>query len=96
MKGSKQKCENYRTISLISHSSKIMLNIILNRLKHYTEDFISEEQDGFRTGRSTSEQIFNLRVISENILSIVNHYINFSLISKKRLIEYGTTRYGQQ
>ena len=27
-KGSKQKCENYRTISLISHSSKIMLKII--------------------------------------------------------------------
>ena len=64
-KGSKQKCENYRTISLISHSSKIMLKIILNRLKHYTEEFISEEQAGFRTVRSTSEQIFNLRVISE-------------------------------
>ena len=64
-KGCKQKCENYRTISLISHYSKIMLNIILNRLKHYTEEFISEEQAGFRTGRSTSEQIFNLRVISE-------------------------------
>ena len=41
-KGSKQKCENYRTISLISHSSKIMLKIILNRLQHYTEVFISE------------------------------------------------------
>ena len=64
-KGSKQKCENYSTISLTSHSSKIMLKIILNRLKHYTEEFISEEQAGFRTGRSTSEQIFNLRVISE-------------------------------
>ena len=42
-----------------------MLKIILNRLKHYTEELISEEQAGFRTGRSTSEQIFNLRVISE-------------------------------
>ena len=29
------------------------------------EEFISEEQAGFRTDRSTSEQIFNLRVISE-------------------------------
>ena len=73
-----------------------MLKIILNRLKHYTEEFISEEQAGFRAGRSTSELIFNLRVISENILSIVNHYIKFSPISKKRLIEYGTTRYGRQ
>ena len=64
-KGSKQKCENYRTISLITHASKIMLKIILHRLQHITEEFISEEQAGFRKGRSTSEQIFNLRIISE-------------------------------
>ena len=64
-KGSKQKCENYRTISLITHASKIMLKIILHRQQHITEEFISKEQDGFRKGRSTSEQIFNLRIISE-------------------------------
>ena len=28
-----QLCQNYRTISLISHPSKVMLKIILNRLK---------------------------------------------------------------
>ena len=64
-KGSTHKCENYRTISLITHASKIMLKIILHRLQHITEEFISEEQAGFRKGRSTSEQIFNLRIISE-------------------------------
>ena len=32
-KGNQQKCENYRTISFISHSSKIMLKIILHRLQ---------------------------------------------------------------
>ena len=42
-----------------------MLKIILHRLHHSTEEFISEEQAGFRKGRSTSEQIFNLRIISE-------------------------------
>ena len=36
-KGSQHKCENYRTIRLISHSSKIMLKIILHRLQHITE-----------------------------------------------------------
>ena len=52
-KESKQKCENYRTISLISHASKIMLKIILHRLQHITEEFISEEKAGFkRKGRS--------------------------------------------
>ena len=31
-KGNLQLCQNYRTISLISHPSKVMLKIILNRL----------------------------------------------------------------
>ena len=35
-------------------------------MQYYTEEFISEEQAGFRVGRSTGKQIFNLRVISEN------------------------------
>ena len=32
-KGNLQQCQNYRTISLVSHPSKVMLKIILNRLK---------------------------------------------------------------
>ena len=32
-KGNLQLCQNYRTISLISHPSKVMLKIILNRLQ---------------------------------------------------------------
>ena len=31
-KGNLQQCQNYQTISLISHPSKVMLKIILNRL----------------------------------------------------------------
>ena len=42
-----------------------MLKIILNRLKPQAEEIIAEEQAGFRSGRSTTEQIFNLRVLSE-------------------------------
>ena len=32
-KGNLQQYQNYRTISLISHPSKVMLKVILNRLK---------------------------------------------------------------
>ena len=32
-KGNLQQCQNYRTIRLISHPSKVKLKIILNRLK---------------------------------------------------------------
>ena len=42
-----------------------MLKIILNRLKPRAEKIIAEEQAGFRAGRSTTEQIFNLRVLCE-------------------------------
>ena len=46
-KGNLQLCQNYRTISLISHPSKVMLRILLNRLKPQAEEIIKEEQSGF-------------------------------------------------
>ena len=52
-KGNLQLCQNYRTISLVSHSSKVMLKVILNRLKPQAEEIIAEEQAGFRARRST-------------------------------------------
>ena len=42
-----------------------MLKVILNRLKPQAEEIIAEEQAGFRAGRSTTEQIFNLRILCE-------------------------------
>ena len=61
-------CENYKPICLISHASKVMLKVLLNRLKPEAENIIAEEQSGFRPGRSTAEQIFNLRIICERYL----------------------------
>ena len=55
-------------ISIISHPNKVMLKIILNRLKPQAEKIIAEEQAGFRTQRSTTEQIFNLRILCEKYL----------------------------
>ena len=45
-----------------------MLKIILNRLKPQAEKIIAEEQAGFRAGRSTTEQIFNIRILCEKYL----------------------------
>ena len=45
-----------------------MLKILLNRLKPQAEWIIAEKQAGFRAGRSTTEQIFNLRIICERYL----------------------------
>ena len=45
-----------------------MLKIILNRRQPQAEEIIDEEQAGFRAGRSTMEQIFNLRILCEKYL----------------------------
>ena len=45
-----------------------MLKVILKRLKPQAEEIIAEEQAAFRAGRSTTEQIFNLRILCEKYL----------------------------
>ena len=67
-KGNLPQCQNYQRISLISHPSKDLLKIIRKRLKPQVEKIITEEQAGFRAGRSTTEQIFNLRILCEKYL----------------------------
>ena len=48
IKGKLQLCQNYRTISLNNHSSKVMLKVIWNRLRAQAEEIIAEEQAGLR------------------------------------------------
>ena len=67
-KGNLQQCQNYRKIRLISHPSKVILKIILNRLTTQAEKNIAEGLAGFRAGRNTAEQIFNLRILCEKYL----------------------------
>ena len=45
-----------------------MLRILLNRLSSQAEEIIKEKQVGFRAGRSTTEQIFNLGILCEKYL----------------------------
>ena len=46
-KGDLKQCANYRTIALVSHASKILLWIILERISIKTETEITDEQAGF-------------------------------------------------
>ena len=52
------------------------------RLKPQAEKIIAEEQAGFRAGRSTTEQIFNLRILREKYLrhqqDVYNVFIDFN------------------
>jgi sorting nexin-29 len=64
-KGDKTDCSNYRGISLLSTSYKILSNILLSRLTPYADEIIGDHQCGFRRNRSTTDQIFYIRQILE-------------------------------
>ena len=62
-KGNDEECSDYCTIALISHTSKVMLNILQARLQQYMNRELPDVQAGFRKGRGTRDQIANIRWI---------------------------------
>ena len=64
-KGNVKECSNYRTIALISHTSKLMLKILQARLQQYVNHELPDVQAGFRKGRGTRDQIVNICWIVE-------------------------------
>ena len=55
----------YHTIALISHASKVMLEILQARLQQYVNCELSDVQTGFRKDRGTRDQIANICWIIE-------------------------------
>ena len=55
-KGNLQLCQNYRTISLISHSSIVRLKVILNRLKPQAEEKLLKNRLGSEPEEATSAE----------------------------------------
>ena len=64
-KGNVKECSYRSTITLISHASKIMLNILQARLQQYVNWEISDVQAEFRKDRGTRDQIANICWIIE-------------------------------
>ena len=64
-KGNAKEGSNYCTIALISHASKVMFKILQARHQQYVNNEIPDAQAGFRKGRGTRDQTFNIRFIIE-------------------------------
>ena len=64
-KGNAKECSNYRTTTLISHASKVMLKILQARLQQYVNHEFPDVQAGFRKGRGTRDQTANIYRIIE-------------------------------
>jgi len=52
-KGDKIDCSNYRSISLLPTTYKILFNTLFSRLIPYAEEITGDHQCGFRSSRST-------------------------------------------
>ena len=59
-KGNAKECSNYRTIAIISHTSRVMLKILQASLQQYVNQELPDVQAGFRKGRVTRDQIANI------------------------------------
>ena len=66
-KGNAKDCSDYHTIALISHASKVMLNILQARLQQYVNFELSDVQARFRKGRGTGDKTAKICCIIEKV-----------------------------
>ena len=77
------KCELHRTISLISHVTKLILRILLERFRGRTAGEIAEEQYGFTPDKGTCNAIFLVRMLTERAIEMQHDvYVCFIDYSK--------------
>ena len=80
-------------VTLISHTSKVMLKILHARLQHYVNQELPDVQAGFRKGRGTRDQIANIcwiietaREFQKNIyLCFINYAKAFDCVDHNKL-----------
>ena len=88
--GNSKECTNYRTIALISHASKILLQILLNRMRIEME--LPDEQAGFRPGRSTADMIIQVLIEimgigGQALITFIDYSKAFDSISHVQLFD---------
>ena len=80
-KGNNKECSNYCTITLISHTSKVMLKLLQARLQQYMNRELLYVQTGFRRGRRTRDQIANIHWIIEKATEFQNNiYLSITIL----------------
>ena len=94
-KGNAKECSNYRTIALISHTSKGMLKILQARRQQYMNRELPDVQTDFRKGRGTRDQIATICWIIEKADSSRKTSISALLTMPKPLTVWITINCGK-
>ena len=95
-KGSAKECSNYCTITLISHTSEVMLRILQARHQQYVNRELPDVQAGFREGRGTRDQIANIHWIIKKAREFQKSiYVCTLLTIPKPLTVWITINYGK-
>ena len=77
------ECELHRTISLMSHLTKILLRVLMNRIRKSLRPEISRTQFGFVPDKGTRNAIFTLSMLMERCIEVQRDlYICFIDYSK--------------
>ena len=63
-------CEQHRTISLMSHLTKILLRIIMKRVKNKLSPELAKSQFGFVSDSGTRNAIFTLQTLMERSVEV--------------------------
>ena len=94
-KGNTKEYSNYHTVAVISHTSKVMLNILQARLQQYMNHELPDVQDVFRKGRGTRDQTANIHWIIKRAREYRKMSTSALLIIQKPLIVWITKNSGK-
>ena len=90
---STKEFDNYWTVALVSHASKVMFKTLHARLQHYVNQELPGVQTGFKKGRGTRDQIASIcwiiektREFQKNIyLCFINYMKAFDCVDHNKL-----------
>uniref|UniRef100_A0A8D9A4P5 Craniofacial development protein 2 n=1 Tax=Cacopsylla melanoneura TaxID=428564 RepID=A0A8D9A4P5_9HEMI len=88
-------CSDFRTISLISHTSKILLQLIKQRINDIIENNLSDTQMGFRQGKGCRDAITLMRLLLEKhiekgkdiFMTFIDYSKAFDNVNHAKMIE---------
>ena len=89
------ECKEHRTISLMSHVTKIVLRVLLNRMKQKLRSKLSDEQFGYQPGKGTRNAIVGLRMLAKRAIEkqkdlyicFIDYVKAFDRMKHKKLVE---------